>query len=103
MQICTPETDHLFEEFNSAYTGYFSCFCCPLPTFFKNYFFQNILSGTLVQCTIRVSNGLDTDQDQLSVGPDLGPNTFVKVISSPGVMVVRPWLLASNQGLHCLL
>ena len=22
----------------------------------------------------RVSNGLDTDQDRLSVGPDLGPN-----------------------------
>ena len=24
--------------------------------------------------TIRVSNGLDPDQDQCSVGPDLGPN-----------------------------
>ena len=24
--------------------------------------------------TIRVSNGLDQDQDRLSVGPDLGPN-----------------------------
>ena len=33
-------------------------------TFLKNYFGN----------TIRVSNGLDPDQDQHSVGPDLGPN-----------------------------
>ena len=36
--------------------GNFSCFCCLLATF------------------IRVSNGLDPDQDRRSVGPDLGSN-----------------------------
>ena len=36
---------------------------------FQNYFFQIILSGIL-----SVSNGLDPDQDQHFVGPDLGPN-----------------------------
>ena len=30
---------------------------------------------------MRVSNGLDSDQDRRSVGPDLGPNCFAKVIS----------------------
>ena len=31
-------------------------------------------SDVLFQNTIRMSNGLDTDQDRHSVGPDLGPN-----------------------------
>ena len=30
---------------------------------------------------IRVSNSLDSDQDRHSVGPDLGPKLFVKIIS----------------------
>ena len=29
--------------------------------------------------TIRVSNGLDPDQDQHSVGPDLGPNCLQRL------------------------
>ena len=29
--------------------------------------------------TIRVSNGLDTDQDQRSVGPDLGTNCLERL------------------------
>ena len=37
--------------------GNFSCFCCHLPTFFINIFFQKIISGALI-----VSNGLDPDQ-----------------------------------------
>ena len=39
--------------------------------FFENYrnFFQNYFRST-----IRVSNGLDPDQDQHCVVPDLGPN-----------------------------
>ena len=31
--------------------------------------------------TIRVSNGLESDQDRHSVGPDLGSKLFAKVIS----------------------
>ena len=33
--------------------------------FFQSYFFQKILAGKLSECQ---------DQDQHSVGPDLGPN-----------------------------
>ena len=36
---------------------------------FQNELFQKILSGT-----ISVSNGLNPDQDHLSVGPNLDPN-----------------------------
>ena len=36
--------------------------------FFQIYLFQKVLSRTL-----SVSNGLDPDKDQSSVGPDLGP------------------------------
>ena len=38
-------------------------------TFFKISFFQNCFRNT-----IRVTNGLDPDQDQIKCGPDLGPN-----------------------------
>ena len=38
--------------------------------FFKNYHFHKYSFRN----TIRVSNGLDPDQDRLYVGPDLGPN-----------------------------
>ena len=47
--------------------GYFSCFCWRLLTFFQNQLFQ------------RVSNGLDPDQYQHSVSPDLGPNYLQKL------------------------
>ena len=48
---------------------FFFVFFCRLQiffkiTFFSNYFFRN---------NIRVSNSLDLDQAQNSVGPDLGP------------------------------
>ena len=42
--------------------------CCQL-TFFKIPF----------RNTIRVSNGLDPDQDRHSVGPDLGPNCLQRL------------------------
>ena len=48
--------------------GIFSFFCCDLLTFLKMNFFQKILKNT-----IRVSNGLDPDQN-CSGGPDLDPN-----------------------------
>ena len=42
--------------------------------FFKINFFQKILSGTLSECQT-----VDPDQDQNSVGPDLGPNCLQKL------------------------
>ena len=48
--------------------GNFSYFCCLL-NFSKLTFSKNSFTNT-----IRVSNGLDSDQDRHSVGPDLGPN-----------------------------
>ena len=43
--------------------GNFLCFCCPDKAFQKKSF----------RNTIKASNGLDLDQDQHSVCPDLGP------------------------------
>ena len=42
---------------------------CRLLSFFKMNFFKKSFRDA-----IRVSNGLDLDQDRRSVGPDLGPN-----------------------------
>ena len=36
--------------------------------------FQGFSSSIFFRKTIRVSNGLDPDQDWHSVGPDMGPN-----------------------------
>ena len=58
--------------------GNFSCVCCRLLTFFK----INFLKKKSFRNTIGVSNGLDPDQDRHSVGPDLGPKLFSKVIIS---------------------
>ena len=50
--------------------GDFACFFLSSAAFFsKLTFSQNSFRNT-----IRVSNGLDPDQDQYFVGPDLGPN-----------------------------
>ena len=55
--------------------GNFSCFCCRLLTFlFKINFFKKSFRDI-----IKVSNGLDTDQDQRSGDPDLGPNCLQKI------------------------
>ena len=53
----------------------FSCFCCCLLPFFKMNFFQNILFRN----TIRVSNGLDPDQDRHSVDHDQPPNCLQRL------------------------
>ena len=52
--------------------GNFSCLCCHLLPRLKKKSFSN---------TIRVSNGLDPDQDRQNVHPDLGPKMFAKFIS----------------------
>ena len=58
----------------TLYPGiFFPLFCCLLIFFFKINFFRKILSG------IRsVSNTLDPDQAQHSVGRNLGTNCFQK-------------------------
>ena len=43
-------------------------------TFFKIKLFKNSFRNT-----IRVSNGLDPDQDRRYVGPELGPNCLQKL------------------------
>ena len=48
--------------------GNFSCYSCCLLTLSKINFKKN-LSGALI---VRVSNGLDPDQDRHYVRPDLG-------------------------------
>ena len=54
--------------------GDFSCSCCRLLTFFKINFFKNPIKNT-----IRLSNSLDPDQGQHSVGPDLGPDCLQRL------------------------
>ena len=56
----------------------FSCFCCHLLTFFKINFF----SKDSFRNTISVSNGLDPDQDQRSVSPDLDQNCLKRLSSA---------------------
>ena len=48
-----------------------------LADFFKINF--QLLSTNSFRNTIRVSNSLDPDQDQLSVGPDPGPNSLQRL------------------------
>ena len=55
--------------------GNFSCFLCRLLTFFSKLTF----SKNRFRNTVRVSNSLDSDQDQHSVGLDLGPNCLQKL------------------------
>ena len=59
----------LFITINFCMLGNFSCFCCRQLTLFKLTFWKIIFRNT-----IRVSNGLDPDQDRHVVDPDLGPN-----------------------------
>ena len=42
-------------------------------------FSKSTFSYNSFRNTIRVSNGLDPDQDRRSVGPDLGPNCFQRL------------------------
>ena len=52
-----------------------SCFCCHLLIFFSTLAF----SKNSFRNTIGVSNSLDPDQDQQSVGPDLGTNCLIRL------------------------
>ena len=55
----------------TLHAGYFFMLFCRQLTFFQNYPFRN---------TIRVSNGfLDSDQNRLSLGPDLDANCFQRL------------------------
>ena len=55
--------------------GTFLCFCYCLLIFFSKLTF----SKASLRKTTKVSNSLDPDQDQHSVGPDLGPNCFLRL------------------------
>ena len=50
--------------------GNFSCFLSSAD------FFKLIFSTFSFSATIRVSHGLDQDQDRRSVGPELGSNRY---------------------------
>ena len=54
--------------------GNFSCFWCRLLNFPKVFFFKNSFRNT-----VRVSKGLDPDQDRPIVGPDLGTNCLQRL------------------------
>ena len=57
-----------------------SCYICSCFLVSSADFFQKItFSKSSFRNTIRVSNGLDADQDQLSVGPDLSPNCLQRL------------------------
>ena len=56
--------------------GNFHAFFYRLQNCFKINFFKKIFINI-----IRVSNGLDPDQDRHSVGPDLGPNCLQRLKS----------------------
>ena len=55
--------------------GTFLCFCYRLLTLFSKLTF----SKASFRKTTKMSNSLDPDQDRLSVGPDLGPNCFLRL------------------------
>ena len=46
-----------------------------------DFFSKSTFSKNSFRNTIRVSNGMDPDQDRLSVGPDLGPNCLQRLTS----------------------
>ena len=65
---------HYQAVLNFCMLGNFWCFCCRLLTF-QNLLFQN----KSFRNTIRVSNGLDPDQERHFVCPDLGPNCLQRL------------------------
>ena len=48
--------------------------------------------------TNRVSNSLDPDQDQHSVGPDLGPNCLQRLFADDNVLSVLIWVQTVCKG-----
>ena len=75
---------------NSLFARYFLCFTCRLVSFFKLTFSINSFRNT-----IRVSNGLDLDQD--SVGLDLSPNCLQRLSAGDKSQSMRSgiWIEAS--------
>ena len=72
--------------------GIFECLYCRLLTFLKlSIYFHNVFFRN----TIRVSNGLDPDQDRRSVGPDLGPNCLQKLSADDKSPLARKELIRS--------
>ena len=70
--------------------GNFSCFCCRLLNFSKLTF-----SKISFRNTIRMSSGLDSDQDHHAVGPDLGPNCLQSLSADDKLPLAR-------KDLNCL-
>ena len=64
-----------FHPFNSACWVIFQA-VIAVCWLFEKIFLKNYFSNT-----IRVSNGLDPDQDWCSVGPDLGPNCLQRLLT----------------------
>ena len=60
--------------------GNFSCFCGRLLFFFSNSSFSN----NSFRNPLKVSNGLDPDQDRRFVGSDLGPNCLQRLSAAYG-------------------
>ena len=60
------------------------------------YFFSKLtFSKNPFSNTIRVSNGLDPDQDRHSVGPDLGPNFLQSLSADDKLLLARQELCFS--------
>ena len=53
-------------------------------------FFQNeLFSKYSFRSTIRVSSGLDPDQDRQNAGPDLGPNSLQWLLAETKVAAIK--------------
>ena len=77
----------------------FSCFLLSAD-FLKLTFSKNSFRNT-----IRVSNGLDPDQDRRSAGPDLGPNCLQKLKKLYAFVVVcyfKAWYFRMLTALYCV-
>ena len=54
-----------------------------------NFFFKINFSKNSLRNTIRISNGLDLDQDRCSVGPELGSNCLQRKVISRQVVASK--------------
>ena len=68
-------SDAFFSWPFKGYAGKFFMLLLLSSDFFQNYFF----SKKSFRNTFRVSNGLDSDQDQHFVSPDMGPNCLQRL------------------------
>ena len=70
--------------------NFFMLFCCLL-TFIKINFLKNSLRNT-----VKVSNGLNPDQDQHFVGPDLGPICLQRLSAEEKVDAIKERVNCNN-------